>query len=106
MGNEILGQALGGRCGEIVREEVRRGHPVLQAHCGQKLITDTATGELSMPRLAMGVIVLDMTAILALAALPADKELCSLSQVSALGSLPSVALSSAQASKSYRNHNT
>jgi hypothetical protein len=68
MVNEIMGQELRGLFEEIVREEVRRALTVHQAHSCLELITDPASKELSMSRLAMGVLVLDMTAILALAA--------------------------------------
>jgi hypothetical protein len=47
---------------------VRRALTVHQAHSFLELITDPASRELSMSRLAIGLPVLDMTAILALAA--------------------------------------
>jgi hypothetical protein len=68
MANEILGQELRGLFEEIVREELRRALTVHQAHSCLELITDPASKELSMPRLAMGILVVDVTVILALAA--------------------------------------
>jgi hypothetical protein len=69
MANELLGRELRGLFEEIVRNEVRQALAAPRPHSWVELVTDPTSKELSMSRLAIGILVLDMTAVLVCSAL-------------------------------------
>jgi len=69
MANEMLGRELRGLFEEIVRDEVRQALAAPRPHSWVELVTDPTSKELSMSRLAIGILVLDMTAVLVCSAL-------------------------------------
>ncbi|MBM4273679.1 MAG: hypothetical protein FJ134_04335 [Deltaproteobacteria bacterium] len=69
MANKMLGRELRGLFEEIVRDEVRQALAAPRPHSWVELVTDPTSKELSMSRLAIGVLVVDMTAVLACSAL-------------------------------------
>jgi len=69
MANELLGRELRSLFEEIVRDEVRQALAAPRPHSWVELVTDPTSKELSMSRLAIGVLVLDMTAVLICSAL-------------------------------------